>query len=272
MHNDMSNNTSPPRNVNDTFAPQQHRNMPRPGVTGKAKERDKYFGEEVVHYGIVIFMLFTGWWLAWVTGEDNWSKLGQVFGFSVTTFLIITVYRGLKHGKYRGSQRKFAKSLYTLLLIDEGITIFAKYHEPFREFYLMWIAVSLPILAYSAFKLIVMDEEVELVTVKKENRIRLKYVTEVKEVKKKSLALERELATISAAENTHSIYTRKLLKASTGWSARQKCKKAIASGMNQVYDLVGVITRKNKEGKETVKLEDLQLVPHSGDSGGPIKK
>lgn len=234
-------------------------------------KRDKYWGEEMVHYGIVIFMLFTGFWLAWKTAPDPWTMLGQVFGFSVTTLLIITVYKGLKHGKYRGGQRVFAKRLYTLLLIDEGFTIFAKYYEPIRPYYLMWMAVSLPILAYSAFKLITLDEEVELETVKKENRLRKRYVVEVRNAKKEALALDREITAIYAAETTHNIYARKLLKASRGRDARRKSKMAVKSGMKQVYDLIGFISRKDRAG-ESVKLESLELVPHAGDSGGPAKK
>lgn len=204
------------------------------------KEREKYLGEEIVHYGIVAFMLLTGWWLAVVTSSDNLSMIGQLFGFTVTTWLIIVIYHGLKKGKYIGHQRKAARLAYQLLLVDEGITILAKYYEPFRPYYLMWIAVSIPILAYTAFHLIMLDEGMELSITKAENQVRQRIQQELRTSTQKLLEIDKEIALVQAARNVHNIHRAALLSESVNRATRKDATKSARNVFSEVYTVAGL--------------------------------
>ena len=232
--------------VNDRFSGRNYvtdaRTRSGPTVTRDAtrQERDKYIGEEIVHYGIVAFMLLTGWWLAWKTSTDDLSFVGQVFGFTVTTWLIIVIYHGLKNGKYIGHQRQAARLAYQLLLVDEGITIFAKYYEPFRPYYLMWIAVSIPILAYTAFHLIMLDENMELSITKAENQVRERIQKELRASKQKLLEIDKEIALVRAAENAHRLHKVALASESANNATRRDARHSACNLMGEVYTIAGL--------------------------------
>ena len=246
-------------------------------VTGSVT-KDKYQGEDRVHWLIVIFMLVTGLYLAWITGENWFVKIGQMFGFGTTTYLIITVYKGIKEERYTGNQYKYAERLYNCLLVDEGLTIFAKMVPEFRPVYLALIAISIPILAYSAFKLIRMDDQVKLARIKRDNEHRDKYAREMRSALKRRLALDKEIAVLTAAEITQYRRNEKLLKKASGRRVGRTVEAAARSDLSEVYDYldlhVTTKTHRKKRGLlkgrgEVVRVEDLSIVP-SGD--GQAKK
>jgi len=216
----------------------------RPGATVTKdvtqEARRKYLGEEIVHYGIVCFMLLTGWWLAITMATDTLSVVGQMFGFTVTTWLVIVVYKGLKDGKYVGEQRKSARLVYQLLMVDEGFTILAKYYEPIRPYYLMWMAISIPILAYTAFHLIMMDEEMELDITKAENKVREKIQRELRASTQKLLEIDKEIAVVQAGRNLHDLHRNALLAESRNRASLQDARHSARNMMGAVYEVAGL--------------------------------
>ena len=244
----------------------------------------KYAGESFVHYLIVTFMLFVGLGFAWTTGATIWDKVGQCFGFIATTCLIIVVYEGLKTGKYLGEQRRYASSLYTLLMVDEGLTLFAKYHEGFRDMYWTWIAVSIPILAFAAYKLIVKDEEMEARLSDEESTLLLDVQKKADAASRKFFELDRKRQERGVARLTHARHMNELHK-----QARSRRLKTFIQGSAQerlpsIFSLAGIrmvtynpaaFLRAQRASveliaapKQIVEPADLQLEPSSGDSAG----
>lgn len=244
----------------------------------------KYAGESFVHYLIVTFMLFVGLGFAWTTGATMWDKIGQCFGFIATTCLIIVVYEGLKTGKYLGEQRRYASSLYTLLMVDEGLTLFAKYHEGFRDLYWTWIAVSIPLLAFAAYKIIVKDEEMEARLSDEENTLLLDVQRKQNSADRKFFELDKSRQERGVARVTHGRHMRELhrqarsrkLIAFIKGSAQERLPAIFGqAGIRMVTYNPAAFLRAPKAAvelvaapKQIVEPADLQLEPSSGDSAG----
>lgn len=249
-----------------------------------SNEFSRYAGESFVHYLIVIFMLFVGLGFAWTTGETMWDKVGQCFGFVATTCLIIVVYEGLKTGKYLGEQRQYATRLYTLLMVDEGLTLFAKYHEGFREIYWTWIALSIPLLAYAAFKIIVRDEEMEARLMDTENTIGLETQKKLDVAERKFFQLDRSRQERGVARLTHTRHMKELQKQAKSSQLRQFIRGSAQERLPSIFSLAGIrmvtfnpsaFLRAERASVQLVSTPpkpiepaDLQLEPSSGDSAG----
>lgn len=244
----------------------------------------KYKGESFVHYLIVIFMLFVGLGFAWTTGQTQWDKIGQCFGFIATTCLIIVVYEGLKTGKYLGEQRKYASSLYTLLMVDEGLTLFAKYHEGFRDLYWTWIAVSIPLLAFAAYKIIVKDEEMEARLSDEENTLLLDVQRKQNSADRKFFELDKSRQERGVARVTHGRHMRELHRQARSRRLIAFIKGSAQQRLPSIFAMAGIkMVTFNKdvfhgapkarvrlvaEPESVIEPADLMLEPSSGDSAG----
>ena len=244
----------------------------------------KYAGESFVHYLIVTFMLFVGLGFAWTTGATMWDKVGQCFGFIATTCLIIVVYEGLKTGKYLGEQRRYASNLYTLLMVDEGLTLFAKYHEGFRGMYWTWIALSIPLLAYAAYKIIVKDEEMEARLSDEENTLLLDVQKKADSADRKFFELDRKRKERGVAKLTHNRHMKQLKKQAKSRRLIAFIKGSAQERLPSIFGMAGIrmVTFNPKAfqtaqkarvelvaaPKQIVEPADLQLEPSSGDSAG----